>query len=44
MAFNARAFATGFLDELTKGIKERGAEAKELLVEEKEKADRNIAE
>ena len=44
MAFNAKAFATGFLDELTKGIKERGAEAKELLVEEKEKADRNIAE
>ena len=44
MAFNARAFATGFLDELTKGIKERGAEARELLVEEKEKADRNIAE
>ncbi len=44
MAFNARAFATGFLDELTKGIKERGAEAKELLVEEKEKADRNITE
>ena len=44
MAFNAKAFATGFLNELTKGIKERGAEAKELLVEEKEKADRNIAE
>jgi hypothetical protein len=44
MAFNAKAFATGFLDELTKGIKERGAEAKELLIEEKEKADRNIAE
>ena len=44
MAFNAKAFATGFLNELTKGIKERGAEAKELLIEEKEKADRNIAE